>query len=149
MPDTFGVIETRLEITIKASPARVWKALVDETTHWWRKDYYTNPNTKQFVMEAKLGGKVFEDWGDGAGVMWYTIVGIDAPRSLRLAGYVFPEYGGPANCLLHIALEAKGKGTLFKLSDTVFGKANADCGTSIEEGWKVLFDTFKAYVERE
>ena len=95
----------------------MWKALVDETTHWWRKDYYTNPNTKRFVMEAKLGGKVFEDWGDGAGVMWYTIVGIDPPRSMRLAGYLFPEYGGPASCLLHITLEAKGKGTLFKLTD--------------------------------
>jgi uncharacterized protein YndB with AHSA1/START domain len=121
MPDTFGVIETRLEITIKAAPERVWKALVDETTHWWRKDYYTNPNTKRFVMEAKLGGKVYEDWGDGAGLMWYTIVGIDPPRTLRLAGYLFPEYGGAANCLLHITLEAKGKSTVFKLTDNVFG----------------------------
>ena len=81
--------------------------------------------------------------------MWSTVVGIAPPRTLRLAGYLFPEYGGAANCLLHITLQAKGKGTVFKLTDNVFGKPNADCGTSLEEGWKVLFDSFKAYVERE
>jgi uncharacterized protein YndB with AHSA1/START domain len=149
VPNTFGVVETRLEITIAATPSRLWTALVDETTHWWPKDYYTNPNTKRFVIEPKLGGKVFEDWGDGAGLMWYTVVGIDPPRTLRLAGNLFPEYGGPANCLLHIGIETNEKGTLLKICDSVVGKSNADCGTSLAEGWKLLFGSFKAYVERE
>ena len=148
MADTFGVVDVKLEVTIAASPTRVWAALVDETSHWWRKDFYTSPKTKRFVIEPRLGGKAYEDFGDGAGLVWYSVIGFEPPTSLRLAGYLFPEYGGPANCLLHITLEPKGKETLLKLNDCVFGRPNDDCGTSLTDGWKLLFeDALKAYVE--
>lgn len=149
MADSFAVAETRLEIELRASPARVWKALVEETTHWWRADYYTNPATRAFVLEAKVGGRVYEDCGDGAGLLWYTVVGIDPVKSLRLVGNLFPEYGGPANSMLTLTLEAKGKATVLKLVDHVYGRLGAGCGASLEEGWKRLFEVaFKEYVEK-
>ncbi len=149
MANEIGVAETKLEITVRADPARVWAALTDEITHWWRKDYYTNPATKRFVLEPKVGGRMYEDWGEGAGLLWYTVVAIEPGKSLRLAGHLFPEYGGPSSSLLTLTLESKGKATILKLEDSRFGRVGTESG-SLEEGWRGLFEeALKAYVERK
>jgi uncharacterized protein YndB with AHSA1/START domain len=69
-----------LEIPIEAPIERVWKALVAETAKWWRRDFYTSNEAKRFVIEPVLGGRMYEDWGDGAGVVWATVNAVKAPR---------------------------------------------------------------------
>ena len=60
--------------------------LIEETTFWWSKEFYTSPKTKGFHMEAKLGGKMYEDWGNGAGVIWYEVFAIDSSVPLHRLG---------------------------------------------------------------
>ena len=60
-----------MEIPINAPRARVWKALVEETTFWWPASFYTGPKARGLHIEPKLGGRMYEDWGKGAGVVWY------------------------------------------------------------------------------
>ncbi len=76
-----------LQREIAATPEQVWKALVNGTTFWWPKSFYTGPKTRGFHIEARLDGKVYEDYGDGAGVIWFRIF---AP--LR-SGAIFPAPG--------------------------------------------------------
>jgi hypothetical protein len=57
------VEQVELEIEIAASPRRVWKPLTEETPFWWPRDFYTKPKAKGFHIEAKLGGKMYEDCG--------------------------------------------------------------------------------------
>jgi uncharacterized protein YndB with AHSA1/START domain len=144
----FGVVEVELEITIQAKPSKVWKALVSETSRWWRKDFFTSPAAKGFVIEPKLGGRVYEDWGDGSGLMWYTVAGIDPQRSLSLQGHLTSAFGGPASTLLQIQLEAAGATTVVRISDTIFGRVTDEKLAQTREGWKLLFDSgLRAHVE--
>ena len=144
----FGVVQIELEIPIKAKPARVWKALVEETTAWWRKDFCTSPAAKGFIIEPRLGGRVFEDWGDGAGQVWYTVIGIDPPNSLMLQGLLSPAFGGPAITLLHLEVKVSGKYAVLRLSDTIFGKVGDDKLAQTRDGWMMLFDGgLRAFVE--
>ena len=62
-PVTATIAPGELEIAINRPIKKVWKALVDETTFWWPKDFYTNPKTKGFQIESRLGEKMFEDYG--------------------------------------------------------------------------------------
>lgn len=144
---TFGVANVELAIDIAAAPRRVWKALFAEISDWWLKDFYAGPATA-FVFEAKLGGRLYEDWGDGNGLVWYTVTGIERNRSVLLQGWLTSAFGGPATTLLEIKLHAKGKSTHLELSDTVFGNVGESKRAQTEAGWRMLLvDGLKRHVE--
>ena len=144
----FGVVTIELEIAIKAKPARVWQALIEETSQWWLKDFYTSPSAKGFIIQPRLGGLVHEDWGNGAGQVWYTVIGIDPPNSIMLLGHLSPAFGGPSTTMLHLRLQSTDKTTVLQLSDTIFGKVGDDKLSQTREDWRMLFDDgLRAFVE--
>lgn len=144
----FGVVQIELEIPIQAKPSRVWQALMEETSRWWHKDFYTSPSAKGFIIEDRLGGRVYEDWGDGSGQMWYSVIGIHPPHMLMLQGLLTSAFGGPAITILQLDLRASGKTTVLRLSDTIFGQVGDEKSSQTREGWLMLFDGgLRAYVE--
>lgn len=145
---TATLVQVELEITIQAPQERVWQALLEETTFWWSKEFYTSEKTKGFHIESKLGGKMYEDCGNGAGVIWYEIFAFNPPQSLDLKGYLAIPYG-PALSLLHLELKPSGKKTILRLSDSMMGVAQDDTKAKAD-GWKQLFeDGLKSYVEKQ
>lgn len=144
----YGVAQIEMEIAIAAKPERVWSALIGETSRWWLRDFYSDTSAKGFVIEPTLGGRAYEDWGDGAGFVWYTVIGIQAPRSITMQGLLTPAFGGPSQTILQLALEASGKATTLRLSDTLFGKVSDEKREQTREGWQLLFGSgLKAFVE--
>jgi DNA-binding transcriptional ArsR family regulator/uncharacterized protein YndB with AHSA1/START domain len=143
-------VEYELEIRIEAPRERVWKALVEDTTLWWRKDFYVGKEPRGFHIEPKLGGRVWEDWGNGAGLIWFTVIGCDPGRSLRLRGDLMSDCtGSSGQTLMHWQVVPDGKSaSVLKLSDAVMGRLSANMGQSLADGWKLLLgETFKQYVE--
>lgn len=136
-----------LEIRIAATCARVWTALTAESTQWWPMDFVTSERTQQFVIEAKVGGRVFEDFGNGEGLLWYSVVGVNHEKELQLAGHLLPPFGGPAITSLKITLAATAEGTLLTIRDDRFGVLG---GEPPVEGWRLVFDSgLRTYLERE
>ena len=129
----------RIEIPINANVEKVWNSLITEIDTWWSKDFLvTNP--KEFVLEPKVGGRLYEDGGDGTGGLWYTVQWLVPNKTLKLLGHLYPEFGGPATSLLSIDLEKSGDTTLLKLEDSLYGVLSENAEASIEGGWKTLFD---------
>jgi len=144
----FGVVQVELEIVIDAAPRRVWQALVEETSQWWLEDFYTSSAARGFIIEPQLGGRVYEDWGDGAGQVWYTVIGLDAPHFIMMLGHLTPDFGGPATTMLQLRLRESGEATMVQLSDTISGRAGDGKSTQTRDGWKLLFETgLKRHVE--
>jgi DNA-binding transcriptional ArsR family regulator/uncharacterized protein YndB with AHSA1/START domain len=134
-----------LEIEIAAPPARVWHALLHETTLWWPRTFYTGP-ARAFHIEPHLGGKVYEDWGDGNGVVWYQVFAINPGVSLDLTGCMAVPYG-PALTLLHLGLAPTAGGTVLSISDSTIGQINGAESTKVE-GWQEIFGAgLRAFVE--
>jgi DNA-binding transcriptional ArsR family regulator len=145
---TTTLTQVELEILIQAPRERVWRALLEETTFWWPKDFYTSEKTQGFHIEAKLGGRMYEDYSDGAGVIWYEIFAFNPPQALDLRGYLAIPYG-PALSLLHLELTPSGRQTILRLSDSTMGTAKDDAKTKAD-GWKQLFEGgLKRYVEKQ
>jgi DNA-binding transcriptional ArsR family regulator len=137
-----------LEVPIDAPPAKVWKAIVDEPGRWWRKDFYAGP-AKELRLEARPGGRLWEDWGEGGGLVWYTVAAVSPGKSIDLAGHLMPAYcgGSAATTFLRLELEARGKKTVLKLTDNVFGRLTGDLQASLKTGWAQLFGALKEFVE--
>jgi len=146
--DGIGLVQVELEIRIAARPERVWQALVEEIGRWWPRDFYAGPDPRGFLLEPHLGGRMYEDWGDGSGAIWYLVTEIDPPRSLGLSGQMPPAFGGPATSLLRLVLRPQGEETVLELTDSEFRRPTEKAGASLEEGWRALFEkAFKSYVE--
>jgi uncharacterized protein YndB with AHSA1/START domain len=148
--DTFGVARVTLEVPIEAAPERVWAALVGETAAWWHRDFYTAPADRplrRMVIEPRPGGRMYEDWGEDAGAVWYSVISIDPTRSIHLLGHLPPAFGGPAMTMLQLTLSPSGAATVLHVSDTAFGRVGDADGGSTREGWVVLFEGLRRYVE--
>lgn len=138
-----------LEIEIDAPRERVWKALVAETGLWWRKDFYVQASARGMVFEDRIGGRLFEDWGEGSGVVWGTVFAFDRGRSFDLVTQSSLAFGGPRTSMLRVELSDRGQRTTLKLTDSIQGRIDDDGANSLHEGWTLLFaEGLKPYVER-
>ncbi len=134
-----------LELRVAASPSRVWQALTSGSAVWWPRDFYTSERTPRMVIEPELGGRMYEDFGGGDGLVWYSVVGIETGRELHLAGHLLPPFGGPAVTALRISLSGEGEGTLVRIRDDRCGVLG---GPSPLDGWRHVFESgLKAYLE--
>jgi len=150
-PSSFNVVHVELEVPIDAPPKRVWEALVERTTQWWHKDFYIGKTPRGFVIEPRPGGRMYEDWGDGAGMVWMTVVEVDPPRVLQLAGHLTAPFGGPATTHLRLTLDPRGKSeTTLRVSEQAFGRVDEKLRQELHDGWTLLLgEGLKGYVERQ
>jgi uncharacterized protein YndB with AHSA1/START domain len=134
-----------LEVVMAVPPERVWQALTTESSSWWPKDFHTSPRAQRFVIEPVLGGRAYEDFGGGDGLVWYSVIGVEAGRELVLAGHLLPPFGGPAVTALRLTVTAQAGGSLLRVQDDRFGAVG---GESPVDGWRLVFDAgLRQYVE--
>jgi uncharacterized protein YndB with AHSA1/START domain len=142
------VIEHTLEIEIAAPPARVWKALTGQASMWWHPGFFSRPGALAFVIEPRVGGRAYEDCGDGQGLLWYTVAGVAENELLQLFGDLDAKYGGPARLHTTFRLRAEGKGSVLRLEECAFGKVDEKVRKSLETGWKILLEgCLRVFVE--
>lgn len=143
-----NVITIKLEIDIEAPPAEVWRCLTEEPASWWQRDFYVGAAPVGFHIEARPGGRMYEDWGDDQGLVWGTVIAIEKGRWLLLTGELTAEFGGPARNQLDLRLEETASGTKVRLTETVYGQVSEATGSSQKQGWQQLFgEGFKRFVE--
>ena len=114
-------IEVRFEVPIAAPRERVWKAFTHDLAAWWPRTFFVSPNAKTFALETRVGGRLYEDWGDGQGVLWATVVTLSTGELLQTSGDLFAEYGGPARVLTTFRFEVKGDTTILRFHLSVSG----------------------------
>jgi len=148
-PETLTSLDIQLEIPIAASLTAVWKALTSDIGSWWPKDFYVGPAPLGFVLEQKVGGRIYEDWGDGQGLLWATVLVFQKESKLQWAGDLSAEFGGPARSITTYTLHPKEDGTtVLAFRDTPYGKLSAGAVGGLTEGWKFLLEAcFKPFAE--
>jgi hypothetical protein len=148
MEQTIRTINILLEIPINSKIDHVWQCLLHDVNLWWRKDFYTSNKTKEFIIEPKVGGRMYEDYGNNEGLLWAEVIVIDSPNVLELKGHLSPQFGGPAMSFMKLSLKENGDTTILTLSDTILGDVDDTTQKQLSSGWKMLYeDAFKTYVE--
>ena len=148
-PETvFRALDIHQEIHIMAPAERVWQALTAETVAWWPRDFYVGTKPRGFQVEPRVGGRVFEDWGDGEGVLWATVNVFRKGEELQWVGDLSPDFGGPARSITSFKLVAAGEGTRLEFRDSPYGALDEKALGNLESGWKwLLEDCFKPYAQ--
>ncbi|MEM1323756.1 MAG: helix-turn-helix domain-containing protein, partial [Bacteroidota bacterium] len=98
---TLSAMKIDVESQIGAPKLKVWQAITEQSGQWWPKSLFTHPTTEDFIIEAKLGGLMYEVTRNGEGTVWANVIGLDSPNFIHFKGHLTPALGGPAVSFLH------------------------------------------------
>lgn len=139
-----------VEIAIAAPRAKVWKAIFEETDHWWLSDFRATGSESVVTFDPKPGGRgLMEDTANGGGLLWYGVqMYLPEQFKIYLIGHIAPEWGGPTTSSLKLAIEESDSGCVLKVTDARHGNVTEKHLQSCQNGWKQLFtDGLKKFVE--
>ena len=139
-----------LEISIDAKPAAVWQALTQGVGDWWPGDGYAGgeDGKRAMKLEPEPGGRMYESWEGGGGLLWGHVITIDPEKTLQIAGHTFARWGGPTLWYGSWDLSEQEDGTLLRYSESGMGKVTQDNRAQTEKGWKwLLAGALKAHLE--
>lgn len=124
--DEVRVVRIENELRFRATPERIFRAMTEETLEWFPTSY-GETRTKAVVMEPRVGGLHYEDWGDGTGHLYGHVTGWDPPRAWSTRGRLMPgtildtEY----------ELEADGEETILRVGKVAVGPMSPEEAASI------------------
>ena len=146
---TAEIARVATSTVIDAGPEAIWSALTEEIGNWWPSDFYAGgvDGQRQFFLEAHPGGRMYEQWDGGGGVLWGTVVCVDPGVRLQVLGSLFPNWGGPSEWFGTWELQPEAGRTQLAFSEESVGSVSASGLTEKEKGWVFLFDALKAYAE--
>jgi uncharacterized protein YndB with AHSA1/START domain len=105
MDEFIRVLKIENEVHIAATPEQVFDAITVHFGDWWPHRFREGA---RLVLEPRVGGRCYEDWGNGTGALYAEVTHLDAPARLCLRGpwgldgeshvivwwYVEPDIGG-------------------------------------------------------
>jgi uncharacterized protein YndB with AHSA1/START domain len=146
---SFSVCRVMFEIPIRAPRDRVWQALTTQAEAWWPRTFCANPaRAKAFHLELKLGGRLYEDWGNGDGNVWWTIYKLDAANFTFACSGDFQSAVGIDQ--VEFSVEESAGGATLKIVENLWGAVGDEKSLrdQMTAGWTELFDkAFRPFVE--
>lgn len=138
-------ISIRNEIRLRAPAERVWRAFTSEQ-HEWFPYSYGGDRLQRIVFEERVGGLVYEDWGEGFGHLYGHVAHYDPPKALCLRSYLSPAIDLEQWAML----EPDGDETVLTQTMTAFGDISDEMAAAIEShgNLKHTEDKLRAWVER-
>ena len=139
------VVRVENEIRFKASPERVFAAMTTETLQWFPHTYGED-RVVGVVHDARVGGTVREDWGDGRGHVYSIIQEWDPPRTLTTRGWL----GLGVSLHTTTTVTPEGDGSVLKVSKVAVGPLTEDEAKGIQKygGLNNFEDALRAWIER-
>ena len=126
MTDEIRTVRIETELRFRATPERIFRALTQETLAWFPTTY-GEERVKAVVVEPRVGGAHYEDWGDGAGHLYGHVTVYDPPFRYSTRGRVF------AGTILDTAyeIEPDGDETVLRMSKVAVGPMTDEQAGSI------------------
>ena len=137
------VVKIETEIRVESPPERVFEALTKDLDAWW--PFRFKPGGKM-VFECRVGGRCYEDWGDGKGAHHGIVVWWEPPFKYAAVGpgamtKDFQSYDVAT-------VVADGSGSIYQKSLTLWGAVSDDVERMFRDGSKaILTQHLKAYLE--
>lgn len=87
-PELARIVRLQYELPIAAAAERVFEVMTTRSLEW-SPTTYGEERTKSVTLEPFVGGRHYEDWGDGAGHLYGWVTSWDAPRAWSTRGQLY------------------------------------------------------------
>jgi len=119
--DVVRVVRLETELRFRATRERVFEALTARVREWFPHSY-GDDRTQAIVIEPRVGGLHYEDWGAGAGHLYGSVTAWDPPRAFSTRGRIMP--GSILDTTYE--LERQGDETVLRVSKVAVGPMSDD-----------------------
>jgi DNA-binding transcriptional ArsR family regulator/uncharacterized protein YndB with AHSA1/START domain len=133
-------LDVEQEVVVAAPRERVFDALC-RMGEWWPHTFREGASVH---LEPRVGGRFWEDWGDGDGALYATVTGIRRPERLACSGPM--GMSGPVAGVFALDLEERPDGTLVRLSHHALGSIDDDTRASYEHGWVEVLGALRSHL---
>ena len=99
-----------------------------ETDKWFQISY-GEERLKRVVNERRVGGQIYEDWGDGTGKLYGTIGWWDPPTGYSQTSHML---GGGITLTHRYEFSEDGAGTILRHAFSAFGPISDEMAEGIE-----------------
>ena len=132
------------ELRFAAPPANVFDALTKRSLEWFPHTY-GGDRVRAVVVEPRVGGQHFEDWGEGAGHLYGHVTVYDPPHRYATRGRIMP--GSILDTEYEIS--AEDGGSVLRMSKVAVGPMTDDEAASISRYGDIsrFADALRAVVE--
>jgi DNA-binding transcriptional ArsR family regulator len=126
-------IDIAQEISFSRPRAEVFSGL-SQVSAWWGPPY-VSPATTDVRLEARLGGRFEEVWGEAGGRLLANVTALEHDRTLELTG---PFHFGVVFGVAQFQLEDAGMGTVLHFSHRGIGSVSPEAAATFAQGWSQL-----------
>jgi uncharacterized protein YndB with AHSA1/START domain len=145
----------RKSVTVNTPPERAFDVFAARMGSWWHKEHSVAKGTTQVdvVVEPRAGGRWYEKGADGSEHPWGKVITYERPRRLVLAWQLNREfvYDPDLETTVEVTFEERDGSTVvhFEHRDLErMGAGTVELLESMDGGWGMLLDLFKAEAER-
>jgi uncharacterized protein YndB with AHSA1/START domain len=133
-------LDVEQEMVVAAPREKVFDALC-RMGEWWPHAFREGSAVH---LEPRVGGRFWEDWGDGDGALYATVTGIRRPEQLTCSGPMGMHT--PVTGVFSMELEERPDGTLVRLSHHAVGPIDDETRAAYEGGWSGVFDALRGHL---
>lgn len=87
--DQVRTVRITCELKFRARAAKVFEAITDRTLEWFPHTY-GGDKVRAVVVEPHIGGRLYEDWGEGHGHLYGHVTRYDPPHEFAIRGRLMP-----------------------------------------------------------
>jgi DNA-binding transcriptional ArsR family regulator len=135
-----GTLDVANEVRVEAPRERVFDALL-AIGEWWPHRFRPGAGV---VLEPFVGGRFYEDWGDGTGALYGTVAALSRPDRIAVSGPM--GMAGPVVSLWSYDLADDGGATLLQGAHRAFGEIDDDTRAAYAAGWVGVADALRSYL---
>lgn len=139
------VVRIEAELPLKTTQDKAFRALTTHLNDWWPLRSRQNATV---ITEPGVGGRMYEDWGDGAGVLYGRWLLYDPPHQSVLVGTTW-MYENVFNTRNTDTIELSENGVIYKKSYVLWGMISEEVEARIRKGTGYLLDVLKDHLEGE
>ncbi len=135
-----------VSVVVDHDKAHAWEFYFNQINSWWSTDFHTSPRTKRFAVDTFIGGYAYEDYGEGGGLVWGTVIGVDYTNWLLIQGHLSRDFGGPVITLEKFMFDESQNQTKVTYFCDFIGNIPAKNVLSLKKGWeKIILVHYKNY----
>lgn len=137
------IVKIEQEIELAAPQEKVFRAICEEMNDWWPHRFKEGGIVR---VEPRIGGLIWEDWGNGNGAQYGTIVWLEPPYKFASTS---PSAMNKGYMSFNVeTVEPTEAGCLYKKSLTLWGDVPPELKEMFERGAaSIVKKALKEYVE--
>lgn len=138
------VVRIEAETKINRPPEVVFEALTTGLDKWWP---HRSRDGARIVYEPRVGGRLYEDWGNGAGLSYGEVIQYDPPRiqvAVLSGGFDAQLYTSRNTDVI----EPDGDGAIYKKTLVMAGEITEELESLYRNGTGGLCQILKTYLEQ-